>query len=94
MTTVAGVGPQLARAAEGTDPRGILVFEYLPDDVQRAEDSTQAADFQLRQLHEFDTPAVWATTGPDQLAAIRARARKVLTQAGMSTVRGGPTGCR
>ena len=30
MTTIPGVGPQLARAAAGTDPRGWLVFEYLP----------------------------------------------------------------
>lgn len=27
------------------DPRGWLVFHGLPDDLQRAEDSTQAADY-------------------------------------------------
>ena len=48
MTAIPGVGPQLARVAAGTDPRGILVFEYLPDDLQRAEDSTQAADRERR----------------------------------------------
>lgn len=37
MTTITGIGPQLDRAAAGTDPRGILVFAYLPDDLQRAE---------------------------------------------------------
>ena len=44
------IGPQLARAAEGSDPRGILVFESLPDDLQRAEDSTAAADFDRRRF--------------------------------------------
>ena len=43
-TTIAGVGPQLDRAAAGDDPRGWLVFEYLPDDLQRAEDSTAVND--------------------------------------------------
>ena len=42
--TIEGVGPQLARAALGTDPRGRLVFEDLPSALQNAEDSTQAAD--------------------------------------------------
>lgn len=41
---IPGVGPQLERAAEGTDPRGWLVFESLPGVLQRAEDSTLAAD--------------------------------------------------
>ena len=44
MTPIEGVGPQLERAAAGTDPRGILTFEYLPPDLQRAEDSTAVAD--------------------------------------------------
>ena len=30
------------------DPRGWLVFSSLPDDLQRAEDSTAAADFDRR----------------------------------------------
>jgi hypothetical protein len=47
---IPGVGPQLARAADGTDPRGVLVFEYLPSDLQNAEDSTQAADFTRSRL--------------------------------------------
>ena len=38
------IGPQLDRAAAGTDPRGILTFEYLSDDMQRSEDSTAVAD--------------------------------------------------
>lgn len=41
---IPGVGVQLARAADGTDPRGVLVFESLPSDLRNAEDSTQAAD--------------------------------------------------
>lgn len=44
------VGPQLRRAADGTDPRGVLVFESLPADLQAAEDSTQAADFSRSRL--------------------------------------------
>lgn len=77
------IGAQLPQP----DPRGWLVFDALPDDMQRAEDSTQAADYQRTQFFEFNTPAVWGTDDPDQLAVLRARARKVLTQAGMSTVR-------
>jgi hypothetical protein len=47
---IPGVGPQLAAAADGTDPRGVLVFEYLPGDLQNAEDATQAADFTRSRL--------------------------------------------
>jgi hypothetical protein len=50
---IPGVGPQLARAAAGTDPRGVLVFELLPSDLQNAEDSTAAADRQ-RMTALFD----------------------------------------
>jgi hypothetical protein len=55
------------------DRRGWLVFEYLPDDLQRAEDATQAADYERRgsattqRQHEYD-PArgqtVWYFTRP------------------------------
>jgi hypothetical protein len=38
------IGPQHARASEGTDPRGWLVFHWLPSDLQAAEDATAAAD--------------------------------------------------
>ena len=54
-------GPQLQRAAAGTDPRGWLVFESLPDDLQRAEDATQAADRQHpRYFVGFQRPATEA----------------------------------
>ena len=43
-STIPGVGPQLDRAAAGTDPLGILAFHWLPTELQNAEDSTQAAD--------------------------------------------------
>ena len=43
-TTIPGVGPQHARAQQGTDPRGVLVFEFLPDTLQRQEDSTLVND--------------------------------------------------
>jgi hypothetical protein len=81
------IGPQLARAAAGGDPRGWLTFSWLPDELQRQEDSTQAVDFQRAQFAEFNAPAVWGTSDPDELAAVKARARRVLTAAGMSTVR-------
>ncbi|KGI70247.1 hypothetical protein MJO55_25715 [Mycolicibacterium rufum] len=44
---IPGVGPQLERAAEGTDPRGWLVFEYLPADLQRLEDQRAQLDREL-----------------------------------------------
>ncbi|BDB45386.1 MULTISPECIES: hypothetical protein [Mycobacterium] len=81
------IGPQHDRAAAGTDPRGWLVFEHLPDDLQRAEDATQAADHQRQQFSAFNLPAVWGTSDPAGLAAIQARARRILTAAGMSSWR-------
>jgi hypothetical protein len=33
------------------DPRGLLVFEWLPDDLQHAEDGTQAADYHRSQAN-------------------------------------------
>lgn len=61
-TTIAGVGPQLERAAAGNDPRGWLVFSSLPDDLQRAEDSTNFADHDRRILKPrgFTRPATSA----------------------------------
>ena len=38
------IGPQRVG-----DRRGWLLFEYLPDDLQRSEDATQARDFSLRE---------------------------------------------
>ncbi|MBN7304339.1 hypothetical protein IUQ79_20800 [Mycobacteroides abscessus subsp. bolletii] len=38
--TIEGVGEQYQN-----DPRGWLTFSHLPDELQRAEDATQAADF-------------------------------------------------
>jgi hypothetical protein len=59
VTTIPGVGPQLQRAAAGLDPRGVCTFEYLPDDLQRAEDSTNFADHDRRILKPrgFTRPA-------------------------------------
>ena len=57
MTAVEGVGPQHDRASAGTDPRGILVFYWLPDDLQRAEDSTQAADRERTMGFPFEREA-------------------------------------
>jgi hypothetical protein len=53
------IGPQLERAAQGSDPRGVLVFHWLPDDLQNAEDSTAAADRERSnfQAHGFERPA-------------------------------------
>jgi hypothetical protein len=57
MTTIPGVGPQMQRASEGTDPRGWLVFHWLLDDLQAAEDSTAAADRDVMRPRGFERPA-------------------------------------
>ncbi|MDX1883050.1 hypothetical protein [Mycolicibacterium sp. 120270] len=59
------IGPHRA-----DDPRGLLLFEWLPDDLQRHEDATQAHDFSrgiggpdVRRAFEFDPfhgRRVWA----------------------------------
>ena len=77
------IGPQLARAAEGTDPRGILVFESLPDDLQKAEDSTAAADVDRHRFGTYRASGTWNVTDPDELAKVMTRARTVLTKAGL-----------
>jgi hypothetical protein len=51
------IGPQMQRASEGTDPRGILVFHWLPDDLQAAEDSTAVADRDVMRPRGFERPA-------------------------------------
>ena len=53
-TTIPGVGPQMARAAEGSDPRGILTFHWLPDDMQKAEDSTAVCDRDVMRPRGFE----------------------------------------
>lgn len=70
------------------DPRGWLVFDaLLPDELQRAEDSTAAADHQRRQFSEFGLPAVWGTTDPKELSAMKDRARKIFAAAGIDNYR-------
>lgn len=54
MTYPNEIGPQHSKAAAGTDPRGILVFEYLPENLQNAEDSTQAADWERARKLTFE----------------------------------------
>ena len=57
MTTIPGVGPQLDRAAAGTDPRGILVSHWLPYDLQRLEDSRADADRAVLKPRGFERDA-------------------------------------
>ena len=57
MTTIDGVGPQMQRASAGTDPRGILVFHWLPSDLQAAEDSTAVADRDVMRPRGFEREA-------------------------------------
>ena len=52
-----GIGPQMKRAREGTDPRGVLVFHWLPSDLQAAEDSTAVADRDVMRPRGFERPA-------------------------------------
>ena len=49
MTDMTGV-TQHPRAMAGEDPRGILVFSFLPPALDNAENSTAAADFDRRRL--------------------------------------------
>jgi hypothetical protein len=51
------IGPQMQRASEGTDPRGWLVFHWLPDDLQRLEDSCAVADRDAMRPRGFERPA-------------------------------------
>jgi len=51
------IGPQLDRAAAGTDPRGWLVFHWLPSDLQRLEDSRAFADYDMHKPRGFERPA-------------------------------------
>jgi hypothetical protein len=51
------IGPQHARAQQGTDPRGWLVFAWLPTDLQNAEDSTAVADRDRMKPRGFERPA-------------------------------------
>ncbi len=51
MTTpIEGIGAQHPRAASGEDPRGQLVFEFLPPALDDAENSTAAADYDRWRL--------------------------------------------
>ena len=61
MTDMTGV-TQHPRAASGEDPRGLLVFSSLPPDLDNAENSTAAADFDRRRLEPrgFTRPATAA----------------------------------
>jgi hypothetical protein len=51
------IGPQMQRASEGTDPRGILVFHWLPGDLQALEDSRAIADRDVMRPRGFERPA-------------------------------------
>lgn len=57
MTTIESIGPQLDRAAAGTDPRGWLVFAWLPSDLQRLEDQRAFADYDEHRPRGFDREA-------------------------------------
>jgi hypothetical protein len=63
--TLENMPQQQARAADGTDPRGWLVWDGpLPDDLQRGEDATQHHDFRgdFKWSSEFDdTAQAWVT---------------------------------
>jgi hypothetical protein len=53
MTTPNTIGPQKPQP----DPRGILVFDWLPADLQNAEDSRQAADYEwINGDHHYALP--------------------------------------
>lgn len=71
------------------DPRGWLAFDApLPDELQRAEDSTQAADFERHRVPTRGiAPTLWGTDDPEELAKVMTRARAVMTKAGLHAPR-------
>lgn len=69
------------------DPRGWLVFDYLPDAMQKAEDSTAAADIDRYRFGTYRASGTWGTTDTEELSKVMARARTVLTKAGLSARR-------
>ena len=80
---IPGVGPQLALADDGTDPRGVLVFEYLPSDLRNAEDSTQAADRERWRVGVYRTAAaLWGTNDPAELRRLGKLGDQLLKAAG------------
>jgi hypothetical protein len=54
---VIGVGPQLPQP----DPRGLLVFESLPEDLQKLEDARLMADYEDAECHR----GPWQRPGTD-----------------------------
>jgi hypothetical protein len=82
VSPIPGVGAQHVRAAAGTDPRGILTFESLPDDLQRAEDSTQAADRE-RRYFSGDPAVIWGTDDPVERQRLQRAADRVIRDAGI-----------
>lgn len=59
MTSPDTIGPQHSAAARNKDPRGQLVFSWLPKDLQSQEDSRAKADFDYRPVKPrgFSRPA-------------------------------------
>ena len=64
-----GVGPQKRQP----DPRGVLVFDWLPYEIQASEDATQCADFgRLDQQHgQFGSAWFRRSSTPAERALLR-----------------------
>jgi len=57
VTVIPGVGPQYPQP----DERGWLVFDYLPNDLRNAEDSTALADYHRRSKSDgYDADRCYA----------------------------------
>jgi hypothetical protein len=82
MTDLSGV-EQLPQP----DPRGWLALRYLPPEIQNLEDATAAADVDRHRFGTYRASGTWNITDPDELAKVMARARTVLTKAGMHAPR-------
>jgi hypothetical protein len=65
------------------DPRGWLVFHGLPQDLQRAEDSTQYADIHRASRGDYADPAMWDVSTRDEARAALKAAAEVLGRAAM-----------
>jgi hypothetical protein len=81
-TTIEGVGAQHPRAATGEDPRGELVFSFLPPALDDAESSTAAADFDRWRLR----PRTFQRSATDCERQLLAHLGHVLPDGELTTV--------
>jgi hypothetical protein len=72
---------QIGEQYPADDPRGILTFSHLPADLQRAEDSTQAADIGRAARGDWWSPVTWGVDTKAEAQAALKRAGEVIGDA-------------